>query len=627
MRMKFKYLPVAALALLLQQSVPALMPAAHAYSLDAANHKITVSPTGDYTKDIRSAISYLVNRSDKSTKWTLNFNPGKYSLYAPMYSVGLQNVDLISDPANPAVLVKGPNFSGNEYIFFTRMSSNITMRGLTFYGKTTFASDNNPVWPDQGVYFGSSRYITVDNNKFYNIGNAALRVTTDNADPVAGVNSFDTKVTNNTFNNVYQVSTTSNDQIHGATARYLFEGNTLTNLHASLKFATRTTGAKDVWIRNNNINGSDIYGIEMDNYSNFEVTGNTFQNIKSVAVTMYTNPRAPKGFQWGDNITFKGNTFKNVNRGIRFSNDPFEDGYVAVPKNLVFDNNTFTGVTTTSTSYPTISLLNRKIDGVKINYNKFNQIANKKYIGTGPAVNVTQLGNMVDGVAYGPQPSSPPVATEPAPAPSPTPAPAPTTGSTPAVPSGMAATFDGSTKVRLTWKDNATNETSEEVWVRPEGGKAQLLAKLYADSTLFTHTLSGSKPSIPYYYAVRAINSTGASALSPEVKMTFQTATAPAPAPTTGSTPAVPSGMAATFDGSTKVRLTWKDNATNETSEEVWVRPEGGKAQLLAKLYADSTLFTHTLSGSKPSIPYYYAVRAINSTGASALSPEVKTIF
>jgi predicted phage tail protein len=144
---------------------------------------------------------------------------------------------------------------------------------------------------------------------------------------------------------------------------------------------------------------------------------------------------------------------------------------------------------------------------------------------------------------------------------------------------------------------------------------------------VFTHTLSGSKPSIPYYYSVRALNSAGASALSPEVKVTFQTATAPAPAPSTSGAPAAPSGMAGQFDGSTKVRLTWKDNATNETSEEVWVRPEGGKAQLLAKLYANSTVFTHTLSGSKPSIPYYYSVRALNSAGASALSPETRITF
>lgn len=376
-------------------------------SLNSAQRLITITPTGNYTADIRNAANWLVNRADKNVRYTVKFAPGKYSVTLPLYAPrGMENVDFVSDPANPAILMKAPNYSGSDFFWNIRFCKNISVSGFEFYGLTTFKNNADPVWGDQGLMFGSCNGVKVDRNKFYNYGNAALRVTTSEGDPVRGVNSFNTTVTNNIFNNIYQISTTSNDEIHGATANYLFQNNQVLNLRGSVKFASRTAGAKNVKVLNNTINGGDWFGLEIDNFSDFLIENNVIQNLKSVAINIYTNPRAPKGFAWGDNITIKGNTIKNCGRGIRFSADPFQDGFKYSPKNFVLENNILTNITDPTKSIAAIMVTNSGgINGMKVTYNKLNNIANKNYFYTSPSTtNVMLLGNMIDGKPVGPQP-------------------------------------------------------------------------------------------------------------------------------------------------------------------------------------------------------------------------------
>jgi hypothetical protein len=376
---------------------------------DATNHVLTMSPStsaATNTSELRSALSLLNSRADKSTPWTLKLNPGKYVMSAQASANGLQNVVITSaDPANPAKLVKMSGWnsaSSGEYLLFITMAKNIAMKGLEFYGQTSFAANANPYWPDQGVYFGSSDTVKVDGNKFYNFGNSALRVSTWERDPVTGVHSSNTTVTNNLFNNIYQTSTTVQDNIHGATSNYLMQGNTFVNLRGSVKFASRTPGATGVRVINNIINGGDHFGLEINNYNNFEIRGNTISNIKGVAVNIYTG--VIPGFPWGDNFTIASNTLKNVARGIRYSHEPGSDGYQSIPKNLVIDSNTLSGVTDTSTGAPAISEVNGKVSGVKVTGNKLSSITNKKYITvTQGSTSVSILNNIVDGAAYGPQ--------------------------------------------------------------------------------------------------------------------------------------------------------------------------------------------------------------------------------
>lgn len=496
-----------------------------AYTLDQANHTITLSPSSTSsatTKDILNAFTWLAGRADKTTRYRVNFNPGKYSIAYQINSSDVQNVDLVSNPSNPAKIVKDPAWSSTtgEFIFFTKNWKSISMAGFEIYGLTTFANGPTPVWPDQGMYFGSVQGLTVDNNKFYNFGNAALRTATYEKDPVAGVNTMNIVVSNNLFNNFYQISTTTNDFIHGGVAHYTLKNNTFVNVRGSVKFASRTKGAMDVHLLNNTINGGDHYGFEIDNYNDFEIGGNTIQNVKEFAMNIYTNNRTQADFQWGDNFNIHGNKIQNCGYGIRFSPDKEPGGMIPVPHNLIVDGNTIDTLTSTATQ-PAIALQNNPFSGVKLTSNVLNNIANKKYISVvAGSTNVSQMNNMVDGLAYGPQGSNP--SPSPAPSPSPTPTPTPTpTASVPAAPTSLTGSY-ASSAVKLNWTDNATNETSVEVWSGTDGVHYTLASKLGANTTSYSQNVSTAGTR---YYAVRTVNSKGVSAFAKtSVKVTTATA-------------------------------------------------------------------------------------------------------
>lgn len=382
---------------------------AFAYKLDAPNRTIFVSPSSTAlatTTDLKNAFNYLVNRSDKSSLWTMKLASGNYYVTSQIPARNLQNTALVSDMSKPAKLIKDKVFSsatGGEYILNFQFGRNLSITGMQFYGQTSFATSLNPVWPDQGVYFGSCNTVNVKNNGFYNFGNGALRVTTTERDPIKGVNSFNTTVANNLFNNVYQISTTPNDDIHGGSANFLLQSNVFYNLRGSIKFASRTAGAKNVKILNNKINGGNHYALEVNNYDDMEIRGNNIQNMKEFAINIYNNPRATSSFNWGNNFKIADNTLTNVGRGIRFSTEPYADGTLVTPSNVSFINNTINGVKDTS-GLAAIAQVNGKVKGLTITGNKLSNIYNKKYIGySAGSTPLTYYNNLVNGAPYGPQ--------------------------------------------------------------------------------------------------------------------------------------------------------------------------------------------------------------------------------
>ncbi len=506
-----------------------------AYETDSKNHVLTIAPTGDYNTDARKALAYLLQRSDQDTVWTMRFKPGKYYFSRPLYGAKLKNVVFESaDFSNPAMLIKKSDFTESEYIIYLKMSEKIWVKGLEFYGLTDFKSNNNPVWPDQGIYFGSSKNIVIDQNHFYNFGNSAIRITTHEKDPVKGVNSFDTTISGNTFNNIYQISTTSNDEIHGGTARLWLKNNKIYNLRGSVKFASRTPGAEGVHILNNVINGSSHYGLEIDNYDDMEILDNTFQNIQEIAINIYTNPRIPKGFNWGNNFNISNNKITKSRRGIRFSPDPANDGYKPQPKNLTISGNTLNTVSETDKFVSAISVVNGVVNGVKITSNTLTGVSNKNYIGIAKGcVNISRANNKAEGKLLDQASSEPDDNNTSNNPPSPSPAPAPTpSGSTgggtgaPNPPNNLVAKYNGDKQVILTWKDNANNETSMELWGSYNGKDYSRIASMYSNTQKFTHNLKRIPSNPNFYYVVRAMKDSQASKYSNTVKVVFKDSTA-----------------------------------------------------------------------------------------------------
>lgn len=90
--------------------------------------------------------------------------------------------------------------------------------------------------------------------------------------------------------------------------------------------------------------------------------------------------------------------------------------------------------------------------------------------------------------------------------------------------------------------------------------------------------------------------------------------------------PAAPSGLGFQVTSSTRINLTWVDNATNETSYEIRRRIGAmGDWETVANLPANTTSAIVTGLNTQSTI-YGFSVRAVNGAGTSAWSPSVEAI-
>ncbi|CCH01866.1 Titin [Fibrella aestuarina BUZ 2] len=178
----------------------------------------------------------------------------------------------------------------------------------------------------------------------------------------------------------------------------------------------------------------------------------------------------------------------------------------------------------------------------------------------------------------------------------------------PRPPSGLTATPQSHTAIRLTWTDNSDNESRFEIWwATSQTAVFVKLTDVEVNTREYTHT--GLNPSSQYCYKVLAANGAGASAFAgPECATTN-------PPPLTAPPP--PTGFVA--NGTTgRIDLVWTDVATNETGYELqWSLSSAGPWQSLSlpNQGLNATGFAHT--GLIANTPYYYQLRAFNSAGSS----------
>ena len=118
-------------------------------------------------------------------------------------------------------------------------------------------------------------------------------------------------------------------------------------------------------------------------------------------------------------------------------------------------------------------------------------------------------------------------------------------------PSGLSATLVTAKQINLTWTDNSTTETGFKLERSINGVDFTALATVAANKQAYTDTTTlGGRICT---YRVKAYNSTGDSLYS-------ATVTVVTPATATEA----PSSLAATVLSSSAIKLTWKDNATDE---------------------------------------------------------------
>ena len=181
------------------------------------------------------------------------------------------------------------------------------------------------------------------------------------------------------------------------------------------------------------------------------------------------------------------------------------------------------------------------------------------------------------------------------------------TGPTPpAAPSGLQATVQSSTGIRVTWSDNSNDEDGFKLDRRQSGTTVWVrIATPSANAT--GHTDTGLAEGTKFYYQVKAYNSGGESAYSNIDDATTDTALLP---------PAAPSGLTATAVSPSSIDLSWTDNADNEDGFQIERRQSGTTIWVsIGPIAANSSTYRNT--DLPVDTKFYYKVKAYNATGTS----------
>jgi chitodextrinase len=182
----------------------------------------------------------------------------------------------------------------------------------------------------------------------------------------------------------------------------------------------------------------------------------------------------------------------------------------------------------------------------------------------------------------------------------------------PAAPSKLIAAAVSTTQINLTWTSNSNNATGFRIeralsatgpWTQV--GTASAIAISWANSGLSDHTA--------YYYRVIAYNSGGNSAYSNVAAAT-----------TLSMLPAgAPSNLVAMTGGSTRINLSWTNNANDATGFKI-ERCQGNACSSFTNIATTATNDTsYQNTRLSPSTSYSYRVRAFNSTEESGYSNTV----
>ena len=176
------------------------------------------------------------------------------------------------------------------------------------------------------------------------------------------------------------------------------------------------------------------------------------------------------------------------------------------------------------------------------------------------------------------------------------------------------------TSIYLGWSDNSSNETGFRV-ERCAGTLLYCAANPAAWSLLTTTAANvstfidnGLAPATTYVWRVQAFNDVGSSAYSNHLSVTT---------PGTVAIPAAPSGLTASarrVNSKAEVRLSWTDNANNETGFVV-ERCRGSTCTDFAAIASlPQNTVSHTDAGLPRKTTYRYRVMATGSSGKSPYS-------
>ena len=173
----------------------------------------------------------------------------------------------------------------------------------------------------------------------------------------------------------------------------------------------------------------------------------------------------------------------------------------------------------------------------------------------------------------------------------------------------MQATPKSPTQVEITWTDNSDNEDDFIISRSAAGSGGPWTEAGRVNANVKTFTDNGVQANTTYYYQVCAANKAG------QACATASKITTPVLAP------AAPAALNVSIKGTTAT-LTWKDNANNETENEIQRKEDNGPFSDYGKIGAVDGSGAATDTKLSTGKTYCYRVRATNAGGASAYSNE-----
>ncbi|WP_052661601.1 fibronectin type III domain-containing protein, partial [Clostridium aceticum] len=179
-------------------------------------------------------------------------------------------------------------------------------------------------------------------------------------------------------------------------------------------------------------------------------------------------------------------------------------------------------------------------------------------------------------------------------------------------PTGLTATANSTSEVRLTWAKASGIVDRYEIERKTSGGNYQLINTI-SNGNATSYNDTGASPSTTYYYRIIAFNSGGASPYSDEVNATTQGVIV--------NPPAKPTKLTTIGIFSDKINLSWVDNADSEAGYKVERKTGNGNFMEIIVLGPNRTTYSDT--GISPNTVYTYRVRAYNTGGNSDYSNEI----
>lgn len=181
----------------------------------------------------------------------------------------------------------------------------------------------------------------------------------------------------------------------------------------------------------------------------------------------------------------------------------------------------------------------------------------------------------------------------------------------PDIPQNLIATPVSNKQITLSWNDNAKNEQGYEVEISTNGTSFNKIADLPANTQQYESV--GLTTLTSYWFRIRGKNAIGYSAYS----NIAQTTTYDVP-------PIAPTTLSAKTISSSQIDLTWKDNATNETSFVIERSTDGTKFSKIGEVGANQS--TYSATNLSPATKYWFRVQSRNSQGGSDYSNSVQAI-